>query len=111
MEFLRLMFQQIHNRRVPEPNEQSITSIQSAIFSLRECTGMSREYLGKRIGLSTTQMVNVESRGKLPLQSLSRLIQISEEYNLNQLSNYFRNQELLFNASRRPKLRGGTVGF
>lgn len=108
MEFLRLMFKQIQDRRIPEPDEQSLTSISSAIFALRECTGMSREYLGKRIGLSTTQMVNVESRGKIPHTALIRLIQIAEEYSLNQLTNYFRNQELLYGARRRTKDRGNT---
>lgn len=106
MEFIRLMFQQINNRRIPEPNEQSLTSIQSAIYSLRECTGMSREYLGKRIGLTNTQIVNVESRGKVPHTALLRLIQISEEYSLEQIASYFRNQELLFGNKRRTKDRG-----
>ena len=111
MEFLRLMFKQINDRRIPEPDEQSLTSIQAAIFALRECTGMKRDYLGKRLGLTTTQMVNIESRGKPPRQALIRLIKISEEYNLNQLANYFRNQELLFGAKRRPNIRGETTNL
>ena len=105
MEFLRLMFKQINDRRIPEPDEQSITSIPSAIFALRECTSMTREYLGKRLGLTTTQMVHVESRGKIPRTALVNLIRIAEEYNLDQLANYFRNQELLFGRHGRDKTR------
>ena len=108
MEFLRLMFKQINDRRIPEPDEQSLTSIPSAIFSLRECTGMSREYLAKRLGLTTTQMVNVESRGKVPRTALIHLIRIAEEYSLEQLANYFRNQELLFGKHGRNKSRETT---
>lgn len=100
MEFLRLMFKHIQNQTHPEPDQQSITSIQSAIFALRKCTGMSREYLAKRIGLTTTQMVSVESRKKPPRPALIRLITISEEYELFQLANYFRTQELIFGRHR-----------
>jgi transcriptional regulator with XRE-family HTH domain len=105
------MFKHINSRRTPEPDEYSLTSIQGAVFALRECSGMTMDYLSKRLGMTKTQMVNLESRGK-PINSelLLRLKHLSEDYELSILAGYFDKQEILLRAHRRTKMRVETTG-
>lgn len=111
MHFIRRMFRVIQSRHYPEPNEFSLTSIPKAVYDLQKCTGMDRGYLGKRLGLTHTQMVNLESRGKpISRDLLTRLAKIAEEYNLAVLSEYFANQNLLFQNRERIKMRKETTG-
>ena len=108
MEFLRIMFQQVNARFPKQPDGYSITSIPVAIFSLLECSGMHRDYLGKRLGLTRAKMIHLETYGKASKPIVERLKQIADEYGLYDLSEYFANQVLLVQAHRRNKIRETT---
>lgn len=105
MEFLRLMFKQVVSRFPKEPNEHGLTSISTALFALQECSGMHRDYLGKRLGLTRARMIHLETYGKPNQALLERLKLIADEYGLHGLAEYFANQVLLVQAHRRKKLK------
>lgn len=109
MEIVRLMFKHLVKRNSPEPVELDITSIPGAIVALQDCSGINRTYLGKRLGMTHTQMVNLESRGK-PINTalLLRLKDIAKEYSLHRLAAYFENEERLNRAHRRKNFRETT---
>ena len=112
MEFLRLMFKFANSRFPKQPDEYSLKTIQSAVFALRQCTGVSRDYLAKCLGLTTAKMINLESYGKpISRDLLVRLSKISAEYSLNVLSEYFANQNLLYQNRERLKMRKETTGL
>lgn len=104
MNFLRLMFKQSVSHLPPQPDEYSINSISSAVFSLQKCSGMQREYLGKRLGLTRAKMIHLESYGKPNQAILERLKLLAQEYDMDVLTRYFEKQVLLVQAHRRKKL-------
>jgi hypothetical protein len=111
MEFLKKAFSVIRAKFPPEPDQYSLNSISSAVYILQCCAGIDRSYLGKRLGLTHTQMVNLESRGKpINRELLERLRLIAEDYNLVRLSEYFSNQILLIQNRQRGKMRKQTTG-
>lgn len=111
MEFIRTMFRVIQSRHPVQPDEFGLTSISKAVYALQKCAGIDRGYLGKRLGLTHTQMVNLESRGKpISRELLQRLESISAEYSLSTLSAYFNNQFLLLQNRERAKMRKETTG-
>lgn len=111
MEFLKKAFSVIRTKFPPEPDQYSLNSISGAVYALQRCTGIDRGYLGKRLGLTHTQMVNLESRGKPVNQELlERLVFIAEDYNLPRLTEYFKNQALLIQNRKRIGMRKQTTG-
>ena len=102
------MFKHTISRFPKQPSEHSLTSIPNAIYALQQCSGMKREYLGKRLGLTRAKMIHLETYGKAPQQIIIRLRDISLEYELSELARYFGNQVLLVQAHKRKKMRETT---
>lgn len=111
MEFLKKAFSVVRTKFPPEPDQYSINTISGAVYALQRCSGIDRGYLGKRLGLTHTQMVLLESRGKPISQDLlERLSSVSEDYSLPGLSEYFRNQVLLIQNRKRMGMKKQTTG-
>lgn len=108
MEFLRLMFQYVATKFPKQPSETSLTSIPNAIYALQQCSGMSRDHLANRLGLTRAKMIHLETYGKAPQTVAEKLRDIADEYELSELSSYFSNQILLVQARRRTKIRETT---
>ncbi len=62
---------------------------------------MKRDRLGKRLGLTRAKMIHLETYGKANAETITKLQLIAEEYGLNVLAEYFRNQAVLVQAHRR----------
>ena len=104
MDFLHSLFTRVTSRFPKEPDFQySLTSISRAIFALQECSGMHRDYLAKRLGLTRAKMIHLETYGKPNQMLLERLSRIAEEYGLPNLTEYFKNESLLVQTRRRGK--------
>jgi hypothetical protein len=108
MDFLRLMFKYTVSRFPKQPSEYSLTSISNAIFALQQCSGIKRENLCKRLGLTRAKMIHLETYGKAPQSIIVKLKKISAEYELFELSHYFENQILLIQAHKRKSMRETT---
>lgn len=108
MDFLRLMFKYAISRFPKQPPEYSLTSVSNAIFALQQCSGMKREYLCKRLGLTRAKMIHLETYGKASQETVIKLKKISAEYELFELSRYFENQILLVQAHKRKGMRQTT---
>jgi len=89
----------------PPPRDSHLDDIRdlpSAISLLRDSTGITREYLCHRTGLTKQQLLTLESRGRpLHADTLRLLHSLAEEFRLPNLAEFFHNtlQDLLRNTS------------
>lgn len=81
-------FRALWNRR---PVHHELNTIQAGVSAFMELSRLNRERLSKRLFMTQSQVVNLESRGKpANYQVLTRLIQLCQDYRFPELEDLFR---------------------
>jgi len=71
---------------------------------LRESTHLTREHFARRLLLTTSQVVNLESNGRpCTLRTLERLELIAQDYRFFTLEDYFHGECIMLKASGKRK--------
>lgn len=110
--FWDALFSQLHDRQRsrPEPNRyDGSTDIRTALFVLREFSGMTREQLAARIGIMPHTLKLFESRGGLFDQNYcDRCAVIARDFDLHALAEFFKVEGMMNSRKQRRGHRSTT---